>query len=77
MEIPYGRSRGFHYFLRDICSVIGLWDSKDCIPNNKLQSNVLSQFMDHLFGVAAYHQRYILRHNIRVIKVLLDLWKVR
>ena len=55
--------------------MIGLWDRDDCQPEDSAQAEVLTKFMDHLFGVASYHQRYILRHNIRVIKILLDLWK--
>eukprot|EP00941_MAST-03F_sp_MAST-3F-sp1_P002172 g2172.t1 len=77
MENGHGTSRGFHYFLRDLCTVLVDWSN--CMPqsSNPESKIICSRFINHLISVVWYKdpQKTVVRDNIRILRSLIFRWK--
>ena len=65
--------KGFHYFLRDLCTMIISWDYvPESNPTNKL---LLSNVINSLILISADVIKLIFKQNIKIISTLMEKWR--
>ena len=68
--------KGFHYFLRDVCTTLLAWHSNGFVIeeslNNKKQC---SEILTNLWKVACDKNPILFKSNLKIIAGLMDKWK--
>mmetsp|Transcript_20541 Transcript_20541/g.17949 ORF Transcript_20541/g.17949 Transcript_20541/m.17949 type:complete len:194 (+) Transcript_20541:1825-2406(+) len=68
--------KGFHYFLRDVCTTLLTWHAngfklEQTLNNKKLCSDIITNLMK----VAADKKSIVFRSNLKIIAGLMDHWR--
>lgn len=67
------RGKGFHYFLRDLCTMLISWDF---IPSDSSQTKLLlTRVINSLILISADKIKLIFKQNIQIISTLMRKWK--
>jgi len=71
---PLESNKGIHYFVRDICILLLRWDKLD--PGESLNGRaVATSLVEFLMKHSASKKRVILRHNLELLKLIVEKWK--
>jgi hypothetical protein len=65
--------KGFHYFLRDLVSLLILWSDNYKVTQE--QSILVSNVINTLVRISADKNKFIFNINIELLAVLLDKWR--
>ena len=65
--------KGFHYFLRDICTMLISWNY---VPENSSRTKILlTEVINSLMLISADPTKLIFKQNIKIISTLMEKWR--
>jgi DNA-dependent protein kinase catalytic subunit len=65
--------KGFHYFLRDVCTMLISWDFMP--PDTSKMKMLLTKVINSLILIAADGIKLIFKQNVKIISTLMEKWK--
>ena len=66
--------KGFHYFLRDLCTLLISWN---CTPKNPSddEKKLMTKVINTLIRISTDEVKLIFKQNIKIISSLMQMWK--
>jgi DNA-dependent protein kinase catalytic subunit len=66
--------KGFHYFLRDLCTILVSWNYVPDHPSDSTKL-LMTKVINALILISADEVKLIFKQNIKIISSLMTIWK--